>query len=93
MYRAAGVERVTQGKRRPPRCRSDSGVAVPARDCFTYAKAATADTATARRLVEGKSGPSPREKRDASTREVQKGARITESANETTELNYSKGTA
>ena len=91
--KAARAEGVTQGKRRPPRCRSDSGVAVPARDCFTSAKAATADTATARRLVEGKSGPSPREKRDASTREVQKGARITESANETTELNYSKGTA
>lgn len=82
-----------QGKRRPPRCRSDSGVAVPARDCFTYAKAATADTATARRLVERKSGPSPSEKREASTREVPKGAWITAIANETTELNYSDGTA
>jgi hypothetical protein len=93
VYKAARAEVVTQGKTRPPRCPSDSGGAAPARDCFTCAKAATADTATARRLVDGKSGPCPSERRDASTSEVPKGAWITAIANETTELNYRRGAA
>ena len=93
MEKAARAGGLTTGNRRPPRCTCDSGVVAPARGCSTCAKAATADTATARRLVDGNSGPCPSEKRDASTREVPKEARITGSDNETTELNYSDGTA
>lgn len=93
MCKAARTEVVAQGKTRPPRCTYDSGDAAPARGCSTCAKAATADTATARRLVEGNSGPCPSEKRDASTSEVPKGAWITAIGNETTELNYSRAAA